>query len=165
MKCIYTGTDPIEADLLRSWLRNEGVETTLDNEFAWPYINGMPTPAIPLEISVADGDAAPALEMLRHYFAERGKEAIADPELPPPLSPEESAQFEVRVRRGAWKRRFGIATCYLLPPATTVPVLLALHEWEGAAMAAAMVWGLAAFGWAINLIAEGAVAKDQQSSA
>lgn len=77
MKRLYATTDPIEAELLRVYLRDEGIETTLDNEGGAAYAIGLPTGAVPLGINVADEDAPAAAEALGRYFEKEMGEASA----------------------------------------------------------------------------------------
>jgi hypothetical protein len=68
MKRLYATTDPTEAELLRAYLRDEGIESMLDNEGGAAYAVGLPTGAVPLGINVSDQDAPAAAEALGRYF-------------------------------------------------------------------------------------------------
>ena len=115
MKLLYGTTDLTEAELIRAHLRDAGIESTLDNEHGAAYAIGLPTAASPLGIYVRDEDAAEAAEILALHFEKKEEAVEDDPDAPPPLTPEESAAFEERVRRGKPRRRLWLVLFWALP--------------------------------------------------
>ncbi len=117
MKRLYATTDPTEAEILRALLRDAGIETTLDNAGGADFVGGLPISAVPLGINVGDEDAAAAVEILAAHFEKHPLPTDDDPEAPEPLSVEESASFEAKVRQSKPRGRFWLAFVLLLPTA------------------------------------------------
>jgi hypothetical protein len=146
MKRLYATTDPAEAQILRALLRDAGIETSLDNEGGADYAIGLPTSVAPLGLNVSDEDAAAAAEILAAHFEKLPLPMEDDPEAPEPLSLEESASFEAKVRAKRPRGRFWLAF-FLLLPTTVAAVVCALRgEWTIAAIAAGMLVGILALG-------------------
>ena len=153
MKRLYATTDPTEAEILRALLRDAGIESTLDNEGGAAYAVGLPTGAVPLGINVGDQDAASAAEVLAAHF-EKQTVMEDDPEAPPPLSPEESAQFEEKVRRDSARMRRRLAQFFLILGALSGLVGASIGSWEAALIGAGSSVGLVALVWFVSLLAE-----------
>src|SRR4051812_44320484 len=132
MKRIWTTTDPTEAELVRARLRDAGIESALDNQGGAQYAVGLPTSVSPLGIDVADEDAAEAEKILSSPVSE----GEPDPEAPEPLSAEESAAFEAKVRRGnrRWGRR--LVYVYFLPGFVLLFVTIVRGDLKAAAIVA-----------------------------
>jgi hypothetical protein len=154
MKSVYTTTDPIEAEVLRALLRDAGIESTLENGGGADFAIGMSTSAVPLGIGVVDEDAQEASDILARHFGRRAPEGPADPEAPEPLSEEESAAFEEKVRRGNRRWARWLVYVYFLPGAVFLIVLVVTGHFEGALMTAAGLASLLAVGWFVNLLLE-----------
>jgi len=150
VKRVYATTNPTEAELVRARLRDAGIESTLDNEGGAAYAIGLPTSVSPLGIDVADEDAAEAERIL----SSPASEGEPDPDAPPPLSTEESAAFEEKVRRG--NRRWGrwLVYVYFLPGFVLLVVATVRADLKAAAVVAGAMGGLLALGWWINLMVE-----------
>ncbi len=69
MRTIYQTTSLGDAELLRVELRSRGIDSALHNELGALYAAGMPIPAIPFEVAVADEDADTALQTVRELFS------------------------------------------------------------------------------------------------
>jgi hypothetical protein len=153
VKRVYATTNPTEAELVRARLRDAGIESLLDNEGGAAYAIGLPTSVSPLGIDVADEDAAEAERIL----SSPASEGEPDPEAPPPLSTEESAAFEEKVRRG--NRRWGrwLVYVYFLPGAVMLLVCIFRGELTGAVSVAAAMAAVLAVGWFVNLLLESQV--------
>ena len=67
MKQIYLTESLQEAELLRVFLRREGIESLLENEFTSNV--ALSATALPLIIAVQDEDEAEALRVIRTYLA------------------------------------------------------------------------------------------------
>src|SRR5258708_7524791 len=61
---VYQTTQPSDAMLVTSLLEGNGISANLDNQNAAQWLIGMPTPAIPLVVSVATADAEDAKSIL-----------------------------------------------------------------------------------------------------
>jgi len=61
---VYQTTQPSDAMLVTSLLEGNGISANLDNQHATQWLIGMPTPAIPLVVSVAATDADDAKSIL-----------------------------------------------------------------------------------------------------
>jgi hypothetical protein len=153
MKRLYATTDPTEAEILRALLRDAGIESTLDNEGGAAYAVGLPTGAVPLGITVADGDAAAGAEVLAAHF-EKQTVMEDDPEAPPPPTPEESARFEEKVRRDSAKMRRRLAQFFLILGALSGLAGASVGSWEGALVVGGSCVGLVALVWFVSLLAE-----------
>ena len=153
MKRLYATTDPTEAEILRALLRDAGIESTLDNEGGAAYAVGLPTGAVPLGINVIDADAAAAAEVLAAHF-EKQTVMEDDPEAPPPLTPEESAQFEEKVRRDSAKMRRRLGQFFLLLAGVSGGAGASTGSWQAALIGAGSVIGLVALVWFVSLLAE-----------
>lgn len=67
MKRVYSTPSIQEAELLRVFLRQNGIESILENEFA-SNVSLSPT-ALPLIITVSDDDEAGAVHVIRKHLA------------------------------------------------------------------------------------------------
>jgi hypothetical protein len=95
MKRLYATADLTEAELLRALLRDQGIESSLDNTGGDVLAVGLPTAAAPIGINVSDEHAPAAEEALARHFEKKDTEELeADPGAPPALTPEESACFK-----------------------------------------------------------------------
>ena len=146
MKRLYATTDPTEAKILRALLRDAGIETTIDNEGGADYIGGLPISAVPLGINVGEEDAAAAAEILAAHFEKHPFPMDDDPEAPEPLSAEESASFEAKVRESKPRGRFWLAFVLLLPTAVAALSYTLAGKWAGAAVFGGMLVGTIAMG-------------------
>jgi hypothetical protein len=102
MKTVHLTTDPQEAEFVRMVLREQEIESVLQNEGGAMSIFGMPTPAVPLVVAVADEDEAQARLLIDLALGEKQSDPEPDP------SPEEDKAFEERVART-------LALCILCP--------------------------------------------------
>jgi len=95
MKRICSTPDLAEAELLRGLLRLAEIESTLSgrDRGAYSILSGMP-----VGIDVSDEDAERAEAILKPYYDKAEPEEEVGAEEPEPLSPEESAAFEAKVR-------------------------------------------------------------------
>lgn len=107
MKRVYATLDPVEAEVLRALLRDAGIESAIDSQGGAAFVVGLPSS--PLGIHVSDEDAASAAEILGRHFEKKDAETEPDPEAPPPMTPEESEEFERQVQKGKPRRRFWLA--------------------------------------------------------
>lgn len=144
MKRLYATTDPAEAEILRALLRDAGIESRLDNSGAADYAIGLPTSVTPLGITVSDEDAAPAAEILAAHFEKHPLPTEDDPEAPEPMSLDETATFEAKVRSGKSKGRFWLAFFLLLPTAVAALSFALQGEWGRAAAAVGLLAGIVA---------------------
>jgi hypothetical protein len=154
VKRLYATTDLAEAEILRALLRDEGIESTLDNEGGAALAVGLPSAAVPIGINVSDADAPAAAEALARHFEKKDAEDMeADPEAPPPLTPEESASFQAKAGRRSFSRRFLILLFFFMP--AIVGMALTFGEpWHAAVAATAGVLSIVALIWVVDLIAE-----------
>ena len=160
MKRLYATTDLTEAELLRALLRDQGIESSLDNEGGAAYAVGMPTSAVPVGINVRDEDAPAAAEALaRHFEKQDSREMEPDPEAPPPLTPEESAAFDARVHRPHFGRRLFLLVVFFFPGIFGLAFSFP-EPWQMALAGAAGVLSLAALVWVLDLIAESRKKQD-----
>jgi hypothetical protein len=159
MKRLYATTDLTEAELLRALLRDQGIESSLDNTGGAALAVGLPTAAVPIGINVSDEDAPAAVEALaRHFEKENAEEMEADPDAPPPLTPEESARFEAKVKRVRFWRRFFLLLVFFFP--AILGLVVSFSElWQMAAAGTAGVFSLVALIWVVDLIAESRESK------
>ena len=153
MKRLYATTDQTEAELIRAHLRDAGIESSIDNQLGAAYAIGLPTSASPLGIYVRDEDAAEAAEILALHFEKKDDAGEADPDAPPPLSPEESAQFEEKVRKGKPRRRFWLAFVWLLPGILGMICYALAGLWALALVSLGANVGLLGLLWLVNAIA------------
>ena len=72
MKRIYSTDSLIEAEMIRVFLRQNGIESMLENEFSSQLV-GMSPSAIPLIITVSDRDADGAIHVVRKHLAKKEK--------------------------------------------------------------------------------------------
>ncbi len=154
MKRLYGTTDLTEAELIRAHLRDAGIESSLDNQHGAFSAIGLPTAASPIGIYVRDEDAAEAAEILAlHFEKKQEEEGEPDPEAPSPLTAEESASFEERVRRGKPRRRFWLAFFWMLPGLVAMVCYALAEMWPMAV--AALIGNLLFVGlvWLINALA------------
>ena len=86
MKQVYATTSLPEAQALCAMLKANGVEAVVENEGAAFYAVGMPSPALPLCLSVPDGQAEEAARLLAEHRTSEPQTA-------------EDAAFAERVRR------------------------------------------------------------------
>ena len=70
MKRVYSTGSLQEAELLRVFLRQNGIESMLENEFT-SNVALSPT-AVPLVITVSDQDEPGAIHVIRKHLARRG---------------------------------------------------------------------------------------------
>jgi hypothetical protein len=161
VKRLYATTDPTEAELIRAHLRDAGIESSLDNQLGAAYAIGIPTAASPLGIYVRDEDAAEAAEILALHFEKKDEEGEPDPDAPPPLTREESAQFEEKVRRGKPRRRFWLALIWFLPNVAAVITAVFSGQFAFAGVLLGALLGFAGILWAINALA-GQARKDKE---
>jgi hypothetical protein len=161
MKRLYATTDPTEAELIRAHLRDAGIESSLDNQLGAAYAIGIPTAASPLGIYVRDEDAAEAAEILALHFEKKDDIGEPDPDAPPPLTPEEAAQFEEKVRRGKPRRRLWLALIWFLPNVAAVISSALTGEWAIAVVAFVTLLCFVGILWAINALA-GLNRKDKE---
>ena len=75
VKRVYSTTSPQEALFLQMILRNQGIESVLDG---WNSSTGIPDPAIPLTLHVADTDVESAVEAIRDALAVRRAQGESD---------------------------------------------------------------------------------------
>ena len=134
MKRLYATTDPHEAELLRKLLRDQGIESTLENDGG---------------IHVKDEDAPSAAEALAGHFEKQE----AHSEAPPPLTPEEDAAFEAKAKRRVYSKRLFLLLIFFWPGIFAIAAFFD-EPWQMALGAAAGVLSLAAFIWVVDLIAE-----------
>jgi len=154
MKRLYATTDPTEAELIRAHLRDAGIESSLDNQLGAAYAIGIPTAASPLGIYVRDEDAAEAAEILALHFEKKDEEAgEPDPDAPPPLTPEESARFEEKVRRGKPRRRLWLVLIWFLPNAAALISSALSGKWAIAGVTSVTLICFVGVLWAINALA------------
>ena len=154
MKRLYATTDLTEAELLRALLRDQGIESSLDNSAGAALAIGLPTPAVPIGINVSDEDAPAAAEALaRHFEKKDAEEMEPDPEAPPPLMPEESAAFEVKVRRRVYWKRLLLLMVFFWPGIFFVSGMF-VEPWQQLLGGAAGILSLVAFIWVLDVIAE-----------
>jgi hypothetical protein len=153
MKRLYGTTDLTEAELIRAHLRDAGIESSLDNQHGAAYAIGLPTAASPIGIYVRDEDAAEAAEILALHFEKKEVEEEPDPGAPAPLTAEESASFEERVRRGKPRRRFWLAFFWFLPGIVWVVSYSLAGEWLEAAVGFLAVLFCVGVLWAVNALA------------
>lgn len=71
MKRIYATSSLQEAELLRVFLRQNGIESLLENEFT-SNVTLSPT-AVPFIITVSDRDEPGAVHVIRKHLAKREK--------------------------------------------------------------------------------------------
>jgi hypothetical protein len=71
MKRVYSTASIQEAELIRVFLRQNGIESILENEFT-SNVTLSPT-AVPLIVTVSDQDEAGALHVIRKHLARREK--------------------------------------------------------------------------------------------
>jgi len=71
MKRVYSTSSLQEAELLRVFLRQNGIESILENEFSSLMVTM--TPTVPLIITVADEDADGAVHVIRKHLAKLEK--------------------------------------------------------------------------------------------
>ena len=71
MKRIYSTSSLQEAELLRVFLRQNGIESILENEFSSLMVTM--TPTVPLIITVSDEDADGAVHVIRKHLAKLEK--------------------------------------------------------------------------------------------
>lgn len=69
MQRVYSTNDLQEAELLRVFLRQNGIESMLENEFSSLFVTSSVT--VPLIIAVADEDKDGALHVIRKHLAKR----------------------------------------------------------------------------------------------
>lgn len=156
MKRLYATTDLTEAQVLRALLRDQGIESTLDNEGGAAYAIGMPTAAVPIGINVRDEDAPAAAEaMARHFEKKDAEDMESDPEAPPPLPPEESAAFEEKVRKQAVRNRFLLLLIFFLPMIVASAASFTDEPWHFWVAAAVGVASIVSLIWFVDLIGEG----------
>ena len=78
MRKIYSTSITGQAEMLQVVLRKNGIESRLENEGGAQYAIGFLTPAIPIDIVVADEDAAEAARIIAEEFSrDRASEATA----------------------------------------------------------------------------------------
>jgi len=154
MKRLYATTDLTEAELLRALLRDQGIESSLDNSHGAAFAVGLPTAAVPIGINVRDEDAPAAAEALaRHFEKKDAEEMEPDPEAPPPLTPEESAAFEAKVKRRVYWKRLFLLMIFFWPGIFYLSGMFD-KPWQQLAGAAAGILSLVAFIWVVDVIAE-----------
>lgn len=82
MRTIYQTTSLGDAELLRVELRSLGIESTLHNEHGGVYAAGIPIPAIPFEVAVADEDAEAAVQAVGEFlFRKKHGTALPSPRM------------------------------------------------------------------------------------
>lgn len=67
MQAVYSTSSLQEAELIRVFLRQNGIESMLENEFSSLFVTSAVT--VPLIISVADEDRDGAVHVIRKYLA------------------------------------------------------------------------------------------------
>lgn len=67
VKQVYSTSSLQEAELLRVFLRQNGIESMLENEFSSLFVTSSVT--VPLIISVQDDDVDGALHVIRKHLA------------------------------------------------------------------------------------------------
>ncbi|HTF56741.1 MAG TPA: PrsW family glutamic-type intramembrane protease, partial [Planctomycetota bacterium] len=72
---VYQTTQPSEAILVTSLLEGNGTPASIDNQNATQWLIGMPTPAIPLVVSVATPDADDAKSIVSEAIRARPRDA------------------------------------------------------------------------------------------
>jgi hypothetical protein len=71
MKRVYATGSLQEAELLRVLLRQNGIESLLENEFSSNVALG--AASVPLIVTVSDADEPGAIHVIRKYLAKREK--------------------------------------------------------------------------------------------
>jgi len=69
MKRVYSTSSLQEAELLRVFLRQNGIESMLENENSFLFVT--PSATFPLIIAVADEDLDGAVHVIRKHLAKR----------------------------------------------------------------------------------------------
>lgn len=69
MKRVYSTSSLQEAELLRVFLRQNGIESMLENENSFLFVT--PSACVPLIISVDDEDLDGAVHVIRKHLARR----------------------------------------------------------------------------------------------
>jgi hypothetical protein len=69
MKRVYSTSSLQEAELLRVFLRQNGIESMLENEHSFLVVT--PGPTVPLIITVSDEDMDGAVHVIRKHLARR----------------------------------------------------------------------------------------------
>ncbi len=72
MKRIYSTDSLMEAEMLRVFLRQNGIESMLENEFSSQLVGMGPGP-VPLIITVSDHDEPGAIHVIRKHLAKKEK--------------------------------------------------------------------------------------------
>lgn len=72
MKRIYSTSSLQEAELIRVFLRQNGIESILENEFSSMYV-AMGSSSVPLIVTVSDHDADGAVHVIRKHLARNEK--------------------------------------------------------------------------------------------
>lgn len=71
MKRVYSTSSLQEAELLRVFLRQNGIESIIENEYSSLMVTMSPT--VPLIITVGDDDLDGAVHVIRKHLAKREK--------------------------------------------------------------------------------------------
>jgi hypothetical protein len=132
MKRLYATADPTEAAILRSILREAGIESTLDEEDG--------------AIHVGNEDAPKAAEILAAHFEKQDPRDTG--------AAEESSLVKTRVRRSGSLTRVLAITVVLLPAATLAIMLGYNGDVEQALLMAGALGGMVAAVWIVNVMAE-----------
>lgn len=69
MKRVYSTSSLQEAELLRVFLRQNGIESMLENENSFLFVT--PSATVPLILTVADEDLDGAVHVIRKHLAKR----------------------------------------------------------------------------------------------
>lgn len=73
MKVVFSTTDPSEASVFSALLGREGIASKIENEGAAYYAVGMPTSAVPLNITVQEKDAEAATRVIQATLQKRAQ--------------------------------------------------------------------------------------------
>jgi len=76
MKAVFTTTSLQDAELLRVELRSHGIESMLENEHGAQSAIGLPTPLIPLIVSVDEAKHAEAERIAREWGSKDKKAEV-----------------------------------------------------------------------------------------
>jgi len=74
---VYQSTQHSDALILCSLLKGNGIPASIENQNTSMWLIGMPTPAIPLEVSVPTPDAPDAREIVKEVFPARPSVGLA----------------------------------------------------------------------------------------
>jgi len=77
-KPVYLAANPVEAEIVKDYLRAQGIATRVQGAYAWGAAGDLPLPEVYPRLYLADErDRARALQLLREYEAGSGGAAWA----------------------------------------------------------------------------------------